>query len=156
MSGPQARGCAPPKPSGPGARRGGAWEATGPGGGGRPAAGRPRDRAGIPEPGSPPCARRHLLLSPSFSLRPPCPEERRAPPLPLGRSAGAPPGPPFPPRPRRRRGQSSGSGLLLLEALGLSWLRAEAAALPQGKNWLLLSAEPAGRAGARKGVSSLP
>lgn len=62
-------------------------------------AGRPREgagRRGIPEAGSPPSLRPPSppISCLPFSFRPPCPEERRAPPLPLGRAARAPPGPP--------------------------------------------------------------
>lgn len=73
------------------------------------AAGRPREgagRRGIPEAGSPPSLRPPSppISCLPFSFRPPCPEERRAPPLPLGRAARAPPGLPS------HRGPGPGAG----------------------------------------------
>lgn len=115
----------------------------------RDGAGRRHPRARLPSlrPPSPPS------LLPS-SLRPPCPKERRAPPLPLGRSSGPLPGRRGPASPGQPRDRTS----VLQQAPGLSQLpRARAAALPQGKKLAFpLTAESVGLAGARKGVSSPP
>lgn len=138
-----------PRTPGPSALRArGSWRrrsgAAGPGvGGGRTARGGPGKElaaAASPKPAplpslgppSPPISRL------PFSFRPPCPEKRRAPPLPLGRAAGAPPGLPSHRGPGtgarrgfRRGGGPEGVRLPLPVALGLSQLPREAAALPK-------------------------
>lgn len=137
-------------------------------GGGRTGAGTPREGAGRRRH---PRARRPPLPSPPLrppsppisrlplSLRPPCPEAGRAPPLPLGRAAGLLPAA----VPAAARG--AGRGFRREGGRGVrgsfSWRRRGSAGFPQrqppspiGKNWLPLTVEPVVRAGASKGVSS--
>lgn len=157
------RGCGPPIPSAPwpGAPGSGAGShrAGRRANGRRAAPGRSRPPAASPSPlpslhpPSPPISRLPL------SLRPPCPEARRAPPLPLGRAAGLLPAA-VPAAARGDcRGFRRGGGHGVRGSL--SWRRWSLASFPQrrppspkGKNWLPRTVEPVVRAGASKGVPS--
>lgn len=157
------RGCGPPIPSAPWPGAPGAGAGSHRAGrranGRRAAPGRSRPPAASPSPlpslrpPSPPISRLPL------SLRPPCPEARRAPPLPLGRAAGLLPAAVPAAARGDGRGFRRGGGHGVRGSF--SWRRWSLASCPQrrppspkGKNWLPRTVEPVVRAGASKGVPS--
>lgn len=104
-----------------------------------------------------PSGRPHRAPCASFLPPPSVPRGRSAPPLPPGELRQGPLAVAVLAAARRRRGQPPGRYSLLLEALGLGQLPAEATALPQRKkkNWLPLTVEPAQRSWCQ-GVTSQP
>lgn len=141
------------RPGNGGAGEGRALSAGGGPGGGAPRAASPSRAPALPEPSGRP----HRAPCASFLPPPSVPRGRSAPPLPPGELRQGPLAVAVLAAARRRRGQPPGRYSLLLEALGLGQLPAEATALPQRKkkNWLPLTVEPAQRSWCQ-GVTSQP